>query len=67
MITHVTVHEFRDPLFSQSGTVLHDKAIAPPRQASQIRRALEQHHTIRTFNAHKGVVVAIVEPEEVDV
>lgn len=63
MITHVTIH--------QGGTiphtVLHDKAIVPPRRASQIRRALEQRHTIRTFNAHKGVVVAIVEPEEKDV
>ncbi|MHC4297976.1 MAG: hypothetical protein ACYS7Y_11785 [Planctomycetota bacterium] len=59
MIQHVTVH--------QDGKVIHANKIVPPVKANQIHRALSQHHTIRTFNAYKGVVIAIVEPEESNV
>lgn len=58
MITHVSVFQGG----TAPHTVLHDNTIVPPIRVSQIRRALEQHHTIRTFNAHKGSVVAILEP-----
>lgn len=48
-----------------NGTCLHntERPLAPPVEEGQLRRALEQHHTIKSFGVANGVALVKVASE----